>query len=93
MTFRDGLARRCYTVYYDHAWAHYSPGITLLFEVTRRSLEQGLDCDYLTGEQPHKTRFATHLTPLFRVETEARELARITGLKLGLVPEVAPIAA
>jgi hypothetical protein len=80
VTFRDELhsVRRFYTVYYDHAWAHQSPGVALIFEVTRRSLEQGLDCDYLTGEQPHKTRFATHLAPLFRVEAEAAELARIS---------------
>jgi CelD/BcsL family acetyltransferase involved in cellulose biosynthesis len=80
VTFRDELhsVRRFYTVYYDHAWAHQSPGVALLFEVTRRSLEQGLDCDYLTGEQPHKTRFATHLAPLFRVEAKAAELARIS---------------
>jgi CelD/BcsL family acetyltransferase involved in cellulose biosynthesis len=80
VTFRDELhhVRRFYTVYYDHAWANHSPGIALIYEITRRSLEQGLDCDYLTGEQPHKTRFATHLSPLFRVKAEAAELARVS---------------
>ena len=80
VTFRDELhsVRRFYTVYYEHAWAHESPGVALVFEVTRRSLEQGLDCDYLTGEQPHKNRFATHLAPLFRVQAEAADLARIS---------------
>jgi CelD/BcsL family acetyltransferase involved in cellulose biosynthesis len=80
VTFRDEPhdVRRFYTVYYDHGWAHHSPGMALIYEVTRRSLEQGLDCDYLTGEQPHKTRFATHLAPLFRVEAEVSDLARIS---------------
>jgi hypothetical protein len=95
VTFRDGLVRRFYTVYFHRDWAHYSPGTALMFEVSRRSLEQGLDCDYLTGEQPHKTRFATHLKPLFRVDAEARDLARMTGLRLPVAPEIAsqPIAA
>jgi hypothetical protein len=77
VTFRDDHVRHFYTVYYDHAWAHSSPGVALVFEVTRRSLEQGLDCDYMTGEQPHKTRFATRLAPLFHVQTDPAELARI----------------
>jgi len=95
VTFRDGIVRRFYTVHYDRAWANYSPGTALMFETTRRSLEQGLDCDYLTGEQPHKTRFATYRTPLFRLEADARNLARITGLRLAPVADAAsqPIAA
>lgn len=67
ITFRDDLVRRFYTIYYDHAWARISPGIALLYEVTRLSLADGLDCDYMTGEQPHKTRFATSSTQLLRV--------------------------
>jgi CelD/BcsL family acetyltransferase involved in cellulose biosynthesis len=77
VTFREPLVRRFYTVYYHQSWARYSPGVALVFEATRRSLAQGLDCDYMTGEQPHKTRFATHLMPLFRVEAEIPCLARI----------------
>jgi CelD/BcsL family acetyltransferase involved in cellulose biosynthesis len=75
VTFRDGEVRRFYTIYYDRAWAHYSPGVALLFEVTRRTLASGLDCDYMTGEQPHKVRFATSSQPLFRVLADAEELA------------------
>ena len=80
VTFRDEPhhVRRFYTVYYDRVWAHSSPGVALIYEVTRRSLAQGLDCDYLTGEQPHKTRFATHLAPLFRVQAAVVDLARIS---------------
>jgi CelD/BcsL family acetyltransferase involved in cellulose biosynthesis len=79
VTFRERQARRFYTVYYDRAWAHHSPGIALLYEVSRRSLEQGLDCDYMTGEQAHKTRFATHLAPLYRVEAQSADLVRLSG--------------
>lgn len=74
VTFRDGETRRFYTTYYDHAWAHSSPGIALLFEATHRSLAAGLDCDYMTGEQPHKLRFATSSVPLFRVEATCEQL-------------------
>lgn len=81
VTFRDEQVRRFYTIYYDHAWAHYSPGVALLFEVTRRSLAAGLDCDYMTGEQPHKMRFATHAVPLFRVFASAEELSDLAAAR------------
>jgi CelD/BcsL family acetyltransferase involved in cellulose biosynthesis len=77
LTLRDDHVRHFYTTYFDPAWAHYSPGTALIFEVTRRSLEQALDCDYMTGEQPHKTRFATCLSPLFRVEAQPVDLAHV----------------
>lgn len=91
VTFRDDPVRRFYTTYYDRAWAHFSPGVALLYEVTRRSLAEGLDCDYMTGEQPHKVRFATHLAPLLRVEAEAAELARISRFRSE--PAALPLAA
>ena len=79
VTLRDGQVRRFYTTWFDHAWAHHSPGTALLFEVTRRSLAEGLDCDYMTGAQPHKLRFGTASIPLFRAEASAEQLARIGG--------------
>jgi CelD/BcsL family acetyltransferase involved in cellulose biosynthesis len=79
VTFRDGDTRRFYTTYYDHSWARFSPGMALLFEATRLSLEQGLNCDYMTGEQPHKTRLATSHMPLFRVECSREVWARVSG--------------
>lgn len=83
VTFRDGNARRFYTTYYEQEWAHYSPGVALLYEATRRSLQQGFDCDYMTGEQPHKMRFATSVTPLYRVKATAEQMSEIaTGDKL-----------
>ncbi len=77
ITFRDHDTRRFYTTYYDRVWAHHSPGAALLYETARRTLEQDLDCDLLTGEQAHKTRLATGSVPLFRVHASAEELARI----------------
>jgi len=79
VSFRDGSIRRCYTIYFHPAWAHYSPGIALLYEVTARSLAEGLSCDYMTGEYPYKLRLANSSRQLFRVETNAQELAGIAG--------------
>ncbi len=79
VTLRDGGVRRFYTTWFDEAWARYSPGTALLFEVTRQSLAEGLDCDYMTGTQFHKQRFASDSVPLFRVETSAQGLAQLTS--------------
>lgn len=79
VTFRDGGVRRFYTIYYDPRWWKESPGQVLVYEVTRMSLEEGLDCDYMTGEQPHKMRLATLLVPLYRVELSAAELRNVLG--------------
>jgi CelD/BcsL family acetyltransferase involved in cellulose biosynthesis len=80
VTFLDGGVRRFYTVDYDRNWASQSPGIALIFEVTRRSLAAHLDCDYMTGEQPYKMRFATSSEPLFGVEASSGELRRISEM-------------
>jgi len=79
VTFLDHNVRRFYTIYIDRAWSHYSPGTALVYNVTVESLAQGLDCDYLTGEQPHKLRLATHQVPLLRVAAPAEALARLAG--------------
>jgi len=89
VTFRDGTVRRFYTIYYDHVWAQHSPGVALIFEVTRQTLAQGLDCDYMTGEQPHKLRFATHSMPLNRCEASPEELMRITHRREGKISQLA----
>ena len=75
VTFRDGSCRRFYTTYYDRAWARYSPGVSLLFEIARRSLEQGLSFDLMTGEQGYKNRIATGAQDLFQVRATATELS------------------
>lgn len=89
VTFCDGDTRRFYTIYYDHAWARFSPGIVLLFEVTRQSLEEGLNCDYMTGEQSHKSRLATSQVPLFRVECAREVWGRVAAPEEQPVPELA----
>ena len=76
VTFRDRNVRRFYTIYFDREWARHSPGQVLVYEVTRLSLAAGLDCDYMTGEQPHKTRLATSSVPLFRAEASPDMLWR-----------------
>jgi len=74
VTFRDGDYRRFYTIYYDHKWARFSPGVSLLFEVSRRSLEQGINFDLMTGEQGYKLRIARSAQDLFTVNASASQL-------------------
>ncbi len=80
VAFRDDAVRYCYTIYYDSRWSDFSPGQLLLFEVATRSLAEGLDCDFMTGEYPYKNRVATARVPLFTVEAEAGVLAGIFPL-------------
>lgn len=79
VTFRDHKVRRFYTTYYDQEWSKHSPGQILTYEVTRRSLVEGLDCDYMTGEQQHKTRLATSSIPLYRAEASAEMLLQVAS--------------
>jgi CelD/BcsL family acetyltransferase involved in cellulose biosynthesis len=77
VTFLDAAIRRFYTIYFDPAWAAHSPGVTLVFEVTARSLAQGLNCDYMTGEYPYKLRFANASRMLFRVEASTSDIRTV----------------
>ena len=36
----------------------------MIFDVTRESLAEGLDVDFMTGEYPYKNRLATAMVPL-----------------------------
>ncbi len=74
VTFRDRDFRRFYTTYYDRNWARYSPGVSLLFEIARRSLQEGLSFDLMTGEQPYKLRIAQSSRDLFQVAATANQL-------------------
>lgn len=78
VTFLDRAVRRFYTIYFDPEWAVYSPGVALVFEATALSLEQGLSCDYMTGEYPYKLRFANASRMLYRVEASAAQLAAVS---------------
>jgi CelD/BcsL family acetyltransferase involved in cellulose biosynthesis len=71
LTFVDGNVCRFYGTYYDARWAVFSPGITLLYKVIRQAQQQGLDFDFMTGEQLYKLRFATQVVPLFIAERRA----------------------
>ena len=77
ITFRDDALRYCYTIYYDPRWSNFSPGQLLLFEVAARSVAEGLECDFMTGEYPYKNRLATARVPLFKVEAGPEALAQI----------------
>jgi len=79
VTFREAEWRRFYTIYFDPKWARYSPGAVLIYEATAQSIACGLSCDYMTGEHPYKMRFANSSRPLYRVETNAEQLADITS--------------
>jgi CelD/BcsL family acetyltransferase involved in cellulose biosynthesis len=77
VTLRDDGVRRTYTVYFDMRWKKDSPGHALVYEVTRQTLAEGLDCDYMTGEYPYKNRLATGMQHLYRVEATPQELAQV----------------
>jgi CelD/BcsL family acetyltransferase involved in cellulose biosynthesis len=72
---REKNCRRFYTGWFSPRLEKHSPALSLIYEVTRQSLAAGLDCDYMTGEQPYKLRLATRSEPLYRVQATAKHLA------------------
>jgi len=80
ITFRDRELRRFYTTYYDRNWARYSPGVSLLFEVARRTLQEGLSFDLMTGEQPYKLRIAQNGQDLFQVTATPEQMKEASTL-------------
>jgi CelD/BcsL family acetyltransferase involved in cellulose biosynthesis len=81
VTLRDGRWRRFYTGWFAAEYEKHSPALALIYEVTGRSLAAGLDCDYMTGEQPYKMRLATNSVPLYRVRATSEGLAEISRAK------------
>ena len=81
VTLRDGACRRFYTGWFGTQCEKHSPALSLIYEITRQSLAEGLDCDYMTGEQGYKMRLATDLVKLFRVRATAAELAAAARAK------------
>jgi CelD/BcsL family acetyltransferase involved in cellulose biosynthesis len=77
VTLRDGRWRRFYTGWFAAEYQKHSPALALIYEITQRSLAEGLDCDYMTGEQPYKMRLATNSVPLYKVRATAEELAAV----------------
>jgi CelD/BcsL family acetyltransferase involved in cellulose biosynthesis len=74
ITFIDGGWRRCYTTYFDPAWQKYSPGAVLLHEVVKLTLQEGRDCDLMTGEQPYKSRLANSRIQLYHASVTAQAM-------------------
>jgi len=82
VTLRDGSCRRFYTGLFAAEYEKHSPALALIYDVTCRSLAAGLDCDYMTGEQPYKMRLATNSVPLYKVRATSEQLARMGAKRL-----------
>jgi CelD/BcsL family acetyltransferase involved in cellulose biosynthesis len=72
VTFDHRSVRHFYTIHHDPLWEQFSPGQVMIFDVTRETLTDGMDVDFMTGEYPYKNRLATAMVPLFRIEASAR---------------------
>ena len=81
VTLREGRWRRFYTGWFAAEYEKHSPALALIYEITRQSLAAGLDCDYMTGEQPYKMRLATNQVQLYRVRATSEQLAQIGRVK------------
>jgi CelD/BcsL family acetyltransferase involved in cellulose biosynthesis len=77
VTLRDRGCRRFYTGWFAPEYQKHSPALALIYEITRQSLAQGLDCDYMTGEQPYKMRLATNSVALYKVRATSEQLAAV----------------
>lgn len=75
VTFLHGGTRHFYTIHHDPRWERFSPGQVMIFDVTRESLAEGLNVDFMTGEYDYKNRLATAMVPLFRVTASAEQMA------------------
>jgi len=75
VTLRDRGCRRFYTGWFAEEYEKHSPALALIYEITRQSVAGGLDCDYMTGEQPYKMRLATNSISLYRVRATSEKLA------------------
>jgi CelD/BcsL family acetyltransferase involved in cellulose biosynthesis len=75
VTLRDRGCRRFYTGWFAPEYQKHSPALALIYEITRQSLAEGMDCDYMTGEQPYKMRLATNSVQLYRVRATREQLA------------------
>jgi CelD/BcsL family acetyltransferase involved in cellulose biosynthesis len=85
VTFRHGQFRHLYTIHHDDRWDRFSPGQVMIFDVTRESLAEGLDVDFMTGEYPYKNRLATAMVPLFQVAAQPAQMAAWSESASGMV--------
>lgn len=88
VVFRERDVRRFYTCFFHSQFARLSPALALIHEVTAQSLEAGLDCDYMTGEQGYKVRLATSSMPLYRLRAGSSQLAALSRESKVLRPAV-----
>lgn len=79
VTFRRAGVRHFYTIHHEPRWERFSPGQVMIFDVTRETLAEGLDVDFMTGEYPYKNRLATAMVPLYRVAASAEQMAGWTS--------------
>lgn len=86
VTLRDQGCRRFYTGWFAPEYEKHSPALALIYEITRQSLAEGLDCDYMTGEQPYKMRLAMNSVALYRVRATAEQLAAMGRTKAADLP-------
>lgn len=77
ITLLDAGVRRFYTCWFAPELSKHSPALSLIYEVSRLSLADGLDCDYMTGEQSYKLRLATSAVQLFQVNAMSHQLAAL----------------
>lgn len=77
VTLLDPGVRRFYTCWFAPELSKHSPALSLIYEVSRLSLADGLDCDYMTGEQPYKLRLATSAVKLFHLNATADQFAAL----------------
>jgi CelD/BcsL family acetyltransferase involved in cellulose biosynthesis len=89
MTLRQEQFRHFYTIHHDQRWERFSPGQVMIFDVTRETLAEGLDVDFMTGEYAYKNRLATAMVPLYRVAASAARMASWNGGSPGMVRQVA----
>ncbi|HET9181221.1 MAG TPA: GNAT family N-acetyltransferase [Candidatus Angelobacter sp.] len=79
VTLLDPGVRRFYTCWFSDEISKHSPALSLIYEVTKRSLADGLDCDYMTGEQDYKLRLAISSVQLFRLHATAEQLESLAN--------------
>ena len=89
VTFRHKATRHFYTIHHDARWERFSPGQGMIFDVTRESLAEGLDVDFMTGEYPYKNRLATAMIPLYRVAASMEQMAQWKSGMPGMVDPAA----
>jgi len=88
VTFNHGRVRHFYTIHHDARWERFSPGQVMIFDVTRETLAEGMDVDFMTGEYAYKNRLATAMVPLFRVVAPVQQMAIAEPSTHGLRPAV-----